>query len=250
MSEKYRRRSVLKYIGSATTIGALSTVGGTTIATEEENGTTMHEAGVKDEFDRLFKLGEFQEAISLLEANGVKYSATKTSLDSFQESPGGISPQDDLDKGDTFLWLCGGERREDVYGATLGWNPSRTGDLLDCSGPKDVVGISFSDDRWRFIPGSDDLGEYTDNFNPNPEGCTARYSDEAVIAGFDDPQYMMIELEKMEEGDANIYGHYSHNWDPYCVGGGSVSFGIQAGALQVSVDGLDHWEKSAPTMVR
>lgn len=241
---------MLKSIGGiAAATSSLSVVGGSVVAGGSDDGVTMVEAGVEDEFNKLFRSGKFGKAVKLLEESGVDYDAAKVGLGEYQ-GRGRVGMHDDLDKGDTTLWLCGGNVSGDTYQANLGWDPSLTGDLADCVGEEDIVAISWPDDRWRFKPGSQSLGEHTDSFDPNPEGCTARYSDYAAIAGFDDPQYMSVELEKTESGDANVYGHYSHNWEPFCVGGGSVSFGITAGSLTVTTNGLDHWEKPSPTMVR
>lgn len=113
------------------------------------------------------------------------------------------------------------------------------------------MGISFSDDRWAYEPGTLLTGQHVSNFDPNPSGVIAEYDD--VAAWVDDPRDTMypnfsVDLEKTESGQHNIYGHYAHTWCPVTCAG-PVSFGISAGFFSISTGtGVNSWKKPSNTV--
>lgn len=245
------RRTVLKNVAIASGIFGATSLTGQVAARIKETDQSMQEAGVADEVDSLIESGEVEEAVQLLEEANVNYSATRRVFSFGSDSDDGdlqVTPDDDISR-DSTIYLIAGEYNHPIYRTVLHLDLEGTGDLLDCTGPDDGVGISYSDDRWRFDPRSEDLGPNMDHFDPNPEGCIAKYNDYAFIAGFDDPTHLRIDVEKLEAGQHNLYGHYAHTWIPCTPLGGSVSFGISVGALQVTPSGqTDYWKEPSNTV--
>ena len=245
------RRNVLKNVAIASGIaGASSLTGGVAAGKSVKNDQSMRDMGVEDEYNDLINEGKIEEAIQLLENANVNHSTTRKKLpfrsDDSKDQP--ISPDDVVEK-DSSIYLIANEVDDPIFSATVTCDLTARNDLLDCSGPDDAVAISYSDDRWKFNPESEDLGPYMDNFDPGPEGCVAKYDDTNLVAGFDETTHLKIELEKDEPGQHNLFGHYGHTWIPCSPGGGAATFGVSYGALSVNA-GLktDYWKEPTETV--
>lgn len=238
------RRTFLKN-GS---IASLTAVGIAGTATARPETQSLEEAGIEKAYESLFKNGRLDEAERLLKNHNVTYDRSTI--------PTGVKQSSDdastelYSRSRAYIDLYAIHDYDVYYSADLFWT-LYVDDASNVPGPNDGVGVSFSDDRWAYEPGTAETGPYTVNVDPNPEGVIAEYNDLNAYNNQSKPNdgYLLTQLEKQESGTHNIFGDYGHTFYPNGYGWGGVSFSISAGYLGISFDGsADEWKKPSNTV--
>lgn len=249
-SKSTRRQTLKSIVGAAAGI-SLGT-GFVQSARAQEEKVGLEELGLADEYEKLLRQGKVDDAEALLQSNGVAYSRDSVPVGVKQsDESGGITASPDMyGKAESSVDLVATYNYGDLWRTSL--NPAlHVVDIYDAGDP-DGMGISFSSDLWEFEPGTESLGTYTSNFDPNPEGVIAEFDEVNAHLNDTPPRdvqypYFRVDLEKTESGAHNIYGHYSHTWCPVVCGG--ASFSISAGFLSVGTGtGTERWKKPSNTV--
>lgn len=123
------------------------------------------------------------------------------------------------------------------------------GGSYECSGPVDGIGITVNPDLWEPVLNSWEVDDRSSIGDRGSKGVISEFNDPDGPLGApyeDRTGNLQVDLEKTEAGSHNIYGTYTHTWNPGCIPG-RVSFGLAVGPISVSVDlSTDYW-KNAPT---
>lgn len=258
------RRNFIRTAGIATTVGLSG------VAAASGSGPT----GIPEEAKKLLRNGQIRKAHRALDDQGVNYSHTRTlmnadggsdgvSTDSFLKNPEENSGTLDLGVYDT--------QTEREFYAFLYWDLDFA-TSIDGPGPDDGVSISFSENAFRPVPGSEGHSDQTNSHNTNQYGYWAEFNDVKPYltnGGVDGPEaestqqpstqnhgdgdtnhnegWLDLTIERRDDYDstyANVYSDYVHSWNP---GGLPTNLGISfalggAGSLTYDVTGeADTW---------
>lgn len=242
MSQKNSdRRSFLKKTAAAT--AALGTPMVSNVAAKDPTGA--RNVGIENAVEQLLEKKKFGKADALLDKHGVKYDRNVVQLPKVQTEEDDVSTQDEWNRSQSsfshYSWLSYG----DVYHSYLTWTLDGGGSA-ETSGPNDGVGATVNPDLWEPVLNS---WEFSDRCSLHERGS------KGVIGEFNDPDgpldvtpderdgHMSVDFEKTEPGDHNIYGTYTHTWNPFGVPGWA-SFSLAVGPIGVSVSGeVDTWDK-------
>ena len=246
------RRSFLQKTGglaaSLTAVGGLASTA--TAGSGQSQGTD--EAGITNAVQNLTEQGKFEQAKRLLDNHDVQYDHDHVSV----VVPSGgssddVSSQEVFNEDKSTFDFFGYAVSKPLYTIELRWDLHPRYPESDCPRPNDGTGISWSDFHWEYEPGSDNLSEYCEDIDPNPEGTIAEWDDRTAYAGNGDTKgHHIIGLEKQQSGVHTVYGHYIHSYTNYC-GAASMSFGIGAGSLSVSASsgsGVASWKMTPRTI--
>lgn len=236
-----KRRSFLKKTAAATV--ALGTPMVSSVAADDSAGA--RNIGIENAVEELLEKRKFEQADALLDKHGVKYDGEVLRLPKVQGEEDEVSTQDEWNKSQSsfshYSWHSSG----DIYHVYQTWTLDGGGSA-ETSGPNDGIGATVNPDLWEPVLNS---WEFSDRCSLDKRGS------KGVIGSFNDPDgpmdapyedrtgWMSADFEKTEPGEHNIYGTYTHTWNPFGVPGG-VSFSLAVGPIGVSASGgTDTWQK-------
>jgi len=218
---------------------------------------SLKEAGLAKECENLLKQKKHDQAEKLAKYNNIKYDRIK---DHF----GSISNKNTTGYGEDGRWSRS-DSTYDIYAAESQrsdegdlWQVSMGCDLVyheysDKTGPVDAMGVSWSDDRWAYEPGT----FYSRDYGSDDNDCIEEWDVDAegIIVNLDDycasvprPEDNVYEaefymkLEKQEQGEHNLYGHFAHTFLDEGMGSAAVDYAIETANLSAYTDnGTDKW---------
>lgn len=246
-SNSTSRRTFLKRTaGVATAASALSTLPSSAVAADDSQGTD--DAGITDAVRNLTTQGKLEEAKKLLNKHDVEHDHDQLQAVVGDGSSDGVSTQEVFNDEKSTFDLFGYAVSKPIYNVELHWDLHPRYPESDCPDPNDGNGISFSDSRWAFEPGSEFLSEHTKDFSVEPQGTKAKWDDSEAYVGEGDTQgFQIVGLEKQTSGAHNIYGHYIHTFQNLCgVAGVAFSISYKYFGIASSSGGVSSWEVGYP----
>lgn len=268
----YSRRNILKATGG---LGALAIVPSAVAA---DDGVSVKEAGIAEEFNQLIKSGKTDQAFALLEEHRVNYTKVTESPSSDE---GNVSTQDYYEVGNSSVTFYTSEwdASNDEYAIGLSWTlESQWGDV-DGPAPVDVPALAFENDVFGYVDDSATASGTLQDFDgsPSESGITTIVSEpgsadpdapsNALVAEFDDgrlgPDFdddpaqdvypvgqgvIQIVIRKQNTSTQGIVaGLYTHTWSIYNFGELPIlenfAVSIPGPGISVSVPtGVDKWE--------
>ena len=247
------RRTFLQQTGGLAV--GLASVGGFTSTAVATNGQSpgTDEVGITNTVQNLTQQGKFKQAKQLLEKHDVQYDHDHISVViPNDKSSDGVSTREVFNDEKSTFDFFGYAVSKPLYTVELRWDLHPRYPESDCPRPNDGTGISWSDSNWEFEPNSQNLSEYCENFDPNPEGTIGEWDDRAAYGDNGDTKgHHVIGLEKQQSGAHTVYGHYIYSYTNYCDAASFISFGISAGGFSISTssgNGLDSWKVTPQTI--
>lgn len=236
------RRSFLKKTAAATAIVGTPMV--SSAAGKQPNGA--REIGIENAVKKFIRKEKFGKADAMLEKHDVTFDRNVVRLPEAQAEEDEVSTEDEWNKSESSFSHYSWEAYDgDFYHSFLTWTLDGGGSA-ETAGPDDGVGATVNPDLWEPIL---DSWEFSDRCSLDKRGS------KGVIGAYNDPNGpadapyedrngdMSVDFEKTEPGEHNIYGTYTHTWNPFGVPGG-VSFSLAVGPIGVSASGgTDTWDK-------
>lgn len=244
------RRTFLQRTGGLA--AGLTGFGGltSTATATESQGTDA--VGITNAVQKLTQQRKYEQAKNLLDKHDIPYDHDRMSVVlPSGDSSDGVSAQEVFNDEKSTFDFFGYAASKPLYTVELRWDLEPRYPESDCPRPNDGTGISYSDSSWEFEPDSQNLSEYCENFDPNPEGTIAEWDDRTAYAGNGDTKGShVILLEKQRDGAHTVYSHYIHSYTNLC-GAASIAFGISAGSFSItssSGSGLANWKVTPQTI--
>ncbi|WP_172704595.1 hypothetical protein [Haloterrigena thermotolerans] len=264
--KKYGRRDVLKTTAG---LGMLTLAPSSVTA---DNGSSVKEAGVSHEFNQLIDDCKVDEALKLLDENGVNYTKVTESISANTE---GVSTQDFYDKGSSSVTFYTNEwdKSKNEYAIGLGWTVEGYSNGASGPAPVDVPVLAFEDDIFGYV---DDSARGTGNVedhdggsevdgklsiksepgNPHEDApgnsLIAEFTDDVRDSNLDfypvgQGVIQMVIRKQNTSSKGIVSGLYTHTWSSMNVGKlpilDNLSITIPGTGISVSVpSGVDKWE--------
>lgn len=269
---KYSRRDVLK------TSGGLGTLALVPSAVAADDGTSIKEAGIADEFNQLITSGKIKKAFELLDENNVNHSKVTQSPSSNDSS---VSPEDFYETGNSSVTFYTSEwdASNDEYAIGLSWTLENQSNDVDGPAPVDVPALAFEGDVFGYVDDSATVSGTVQDYDGSPsvDGMTTIVSEpgsaepdapsNSLVAEFDDgylyddldgdgaPDFypigqgvVQMVIRKQNTSTLGIVaGLYTHTWSIFDIGEfpilENVGVTIPGTGISVSVPtGVDKWE--------
>jgi hypothetical protein len=236
------RREAIKMTAATAGIGVVTTAN--VVATDGAPSTT--ELGIEERVSDLFRSGEYDRAAALMDEYGVKHETKTFSLGvEFVEQV--TADGEEVTTQKIFKNPSKSDSEQTLSARYLGGNLHRithslelvgAGNLgIDGAGPKDPFAVSYSENSYRFIPGSISTSDRVSKKDSHPHGVSAEFTDDDI--GFVGAATMEFNVEPKTTATTTLYGDYIHTWNPFQLPSQwKFSFNLTgAGAINTEVGG-------------